>query len=130
MHERGNIIKRYEGAGAPPPAGPYSPGIRFGDTLYVSGQGPFAADGSRIGETFADQVRITMGNIAKIAEAAGTTLDQAVRMGAYLQSLDDFQEFNAVVAEFLTEPYPARTTIQADLRGFDVEIDMGIAVTQ
>lgn len=123
------MITRYEGEGAPPPAGPYSPGIRFGDTLYVAGQGPFAADGSRIGETFADQVRITMGNIAKIAEAAGTSLDNALRMGVYVQTLDDFEELNAVVAEFLTEPYPARTTIQADLPGFDVEIDMIIGVT-
>lgn len=122
------MITRYEGKGAPPPAGPYSPGIRFGDLLFVAGQGPFAADGSRIGETFADEVRITMGNIAKIAEAAGTSLDHAVRMGGYLKTLDDFDEYNAVVAEFLTEPYPARTTIQADLPGFSVEIDMIIGI--
>lgn len=122
------MITRVDGIGAPPPVGPYSPGIRVGDLLFTAGQGPFDADGARVGETFADQVRVTMDNLAKIAAAAGTSLDHAVRMGAYLTTLDDFEEFNSIVGEYLTHPHPARTTIQADLRGFDVEIDLVIAV--
>jgi enamine deaminase RidA (YjgF/YER057c/UK114 family) len=49
-------------------------------------------------------------------------------MGAYLSTLDNFQEFNTVLKEFVTEPYPARTTIPVELRGFDVEIDAVIAI--
>jgi len=124
------MITRHEGADAPPPAGPYSPGIQIGNLLFVAGQGPFTADGSRAGESFAEQVRITMGNIEKIAQAAGTSLEHAVRMGGYLRNMDDFAEYNEVVAEFLTEPYPARTTIQADLPGFDIEIDMVIGIPE
>lgn len=124
------MITRHEGIGAPPPAGPYSPGVQVGNLLFVAGQGPFSAAGSRIGETFAEQVRFTMGNIAKIAEAAGTSLQHSIRMGCYLQTLDNFAEYNDVLMEFLSYPYPARTTIQADLRGFDIEIDMIIGIPE
>lgn len=122
------MITRISTELGPDPVGPYSPGIVVGNLLFVAGQGPFAPDGSRIGDTFAEQVRITMRNIQVIAEAAGTSLDNMVRMGAYLSTLDNFQEFNTVLKEFVTEPYPARTTIPVELRGFDVEIDAVIAI--
>lgn len=108
---------------APSPAGTYSPGIIAGNTLYLSGQGPFDAAGERVGLTFADQVRQTFSNLEAVAREAGTTLAATVRYGVYLKNLDDFAEFNEIAAEFLSEPLPARTTIEAPLRGFDVEID-------
>ena len=86
-------------------------------------QGPFDSSGERVGETFAGQVRQTFANLAAVAREAGTSLDRTVRLGVYLRCLDDFAEFNAVSRELLSEPYPARTTIEAALRGFDVEID-------
>lgn len=112
----------------PPPAGPYSPGIVHNGVLYLAGQGPFNSAGERVGETFADQVRQTFANLQANAEAAGTSLHNAVRYGVYLRSLDDFAEFNAIAAEYFVEPYPVRTTIEAALRGFDVEIDAIVAV--
>lgn len=108
---------------APRPAGTYSPGVIAGDTLYLSGQGPFDASGQRVGQTFADQVRQTFTNLEAVAQAAGVTLAATVRYGVYLKNLDDFAEFNEIASEFLPEPLPARTTIEAPLRGFDVEID-------
>lgn len=114
----------------PPPAGPYSPGIVHGSVLYLAGQGPFNAAGERVGETFADQVRQTFSNLQANAEAAGTSLHNAIRYGVYLRSLDDFAEFNAIAAEFLVEPYPVRTTIEVALRGFDVEIDAIVAIPE
>lgn len=116
-------MKQITSQQAPPPAGPYSPGIVAGGLLFLAGQGPFGPDGERVGETFADQVRQTFANLAAVARAAGTSLDHAVRLGVYLRSLDDFAEFNAVSAAFLSEPYPARTTVEVALRGFDVEVD-------
>lgn len=113
---------------SPPPAGPYSPGIVHGGVLYLAGQGPFDQSGARVGETFADQVRQTFANLQANAEAAGTSLEHTIRYGVYLRSLDDFAEFNEVAKEFLTEPYPVRTTIEVALRGFDVEIDAIVAV--
>jgi reactive intermediate/imine deaminase len=124
------MITRISSDQAPAPVGPYSPGIRVGNLLFVAGQGPFNADGSRGGETFADQVRLTMTNIQHIAEAAGTSLEHCVRMGGYLSTLDNFEEYNTILREYLTEPYPARTTLPVALRGFDVEIDVVIAIPE
>lgn len=114
---------------APPPAGPYSQGATFGGLVFLAGQGPFDANGQRRGETFAEQVRATFKNLETVAQAAGTSLHNAVRYGVYLKSLDDFAEFNEIAKEFLSDPLPARTTIQANLRGFDVEIDAIVALS-
>lgn len=62
-------------------------------------------------------------NLAAVAAEAGTSLAQVARLGVYLRALDDFAESNAVSREFLSEPYPAHTTVEAALRGFDVEVD-------
>jgi 2-iminobutanoate/2-iminopropanoate deaminase len=113
---------------APPPAGPYSQGMTVGNLLFLAGQGPFNEQGERVGESFADQVRQTFRNLETVAQAAGTSLSHAVRYGVYLKNLDDFAEFNTVAAEFLTQPYPVRTTIEVALRGFDVEIDAVVVI--
>jgi len=116
---------------APPPSGTYSQGVvASGPLLFLAGQGPFDAAGQRVGETFADQARQAFRNLEAVARAAGTSLEHAVRYGVYLRDLDDFAEFNEVAREFLVEPYPARTTIQAALRGFDVEIDAIVALPE
>lgn len=110
-------------ADSAPPAGPYSPGIRTGNLLFVSGQGPFDADGALVGEDFTTQARAAFGNVEKIIRAAGGDLSGIVRIGAYLNTLDDFAAWNLVMREFLPAPYPARTTIPVDLPGFLIEID-------
>lgn len=108
---------------APPPAGPYSQAIRVGDLLFLAGQGPFRADGAFVGGSIADQTRQTLTNLDAVARAAGGSLARAVRVGVYLSSMQHFAEMNATYVEFFEEPFPARTTIQSDLVGFDVEID-------
>jgi 2-iminobutanoate/2-iminopropanoate deaminase len=126
--EEEKMIEKFQPASVPTPSGPYSPGIKVGDLLFLAGQAPFDANGNRVGETFADQVRATLDNLERIANEAGTSLKNAVRIGAYLSTLNYFQEFNTVIAEYVSEPYPARTTIPVDLRGFDVEIDAVVYV--
>lgn len=105
------------------PGGAYSQGIVAGGFLFVSGQGPFDADGALVGESLADQARATFANIRAIAAAAGARLEDAVRIDAYLSDMDDFVEWDAVCAETFTKPYPARTTVGAPLVGYDVEIN-------
>ncbi|MDZ8274879.1 Rid family detoxifying hydrolase [Microbacterium aquimaris] len=122
------MIESVSTTDAPPPAGPYSQGLAVGGLVFLSGQGPFDENGNRVGETFADQVRRTFENLETVAQAAGSSLSNAVRYGVYLKSLDDFAEFNAIAAEYLTAPLPARTTIEAALRGFDIEIDAIVAL--
>ncbi|MGC5628788.1 RidA family protein [Georgenia sp. Z1344] len=113
---------------APAPAGPYSSGIVSGGFLFLAGQGPFDADSTLVGGSFADQVRRTFANLEAVAQAAGTSMSNAVRIGVYLNDMADWPEFNEVSKECLSEPYPARTSIQADLSGFLVEIDAVVAL--
>ena len=113
---------------APEPAGTYSSGIVSGGFLFLAGQGPFGSEANLVGETFADQVRQTFANLEAVATAAGTSMDNAVRIGVYLNDLADWAEFNEVSKEFLSTPYPARTSIQADLNGFLVEVDAIVAL--
>ncbi len=113
---------------SPKPAGTYSSGIVSGGLLFLAGQGPFDAESNLVGQTFANQVRQTFANLEAVATAAGTSMSNAVRIGVYLNDLADWAEFNEVSKEFLTEPYPARTSIQADLNGFLVEVDAIVAI--
>ncbi|WP_447950054.1 RidA family protein [Microbacterium aurum] len=113
---------------APAPAGTYSSGIVSGGFLFLAGQGPFNPDAFIVGETFAEQVRQTFANLEAVAAAAGTSMRNAVRIGVYLNDMSDWAEFNEVSKEFLGTPYPARTSIQADLNGFLVEVDAIVAL--
>jgi 2-iminobutanoate/2-iminopropanoate deaminase len=109
--------------GAPPPGGAYSQAIRVGDLLFLAGQGPFDAGSSFVGPSIADQTRQVLRNLDAVARAGGGSLSRAVRVGVFLSSMDHFAAMNAVYQEFFEEPLPARTTVQSDLVGFDVEID-------
>jgi 2-iminobutanoate/2-iminopropanoate deaminase len=122
------VIESVSSPQAPAPAGTYSSGIVSGGFLFVAGQGPFDAAGERAGDSFAEQLRQTFRNVQATAEAAGTSLEHAVRIGVYLRRIEDWAELNELSKEFLTEPYPARTTVQADLKGFDIEVDAVIAM--
>jgi 2-iminobutanoate/2-iminopropanoate deaminase len=124
------MIEQFKPASVPPPSGPYSPGIKVGNLLFLAGQGPFDAKGERVGETFADQVRATLDNLERVANDAGTSLKNAVRIGAYISTLNYFAEFNTIIGEYVSEPFPARTTVPVDLRGFDIEIDAIVYVPE
>ena len=108
---------------APPPGGAYSQAIAVGDLVFLAGQGPFTPAGEKIEGTFADEARQTFENLAAVAAAAGGSLANAVRVGVYLRNMDNFATMNDVYAEYFPEPLPARTTIQSDLPGFEIEVD-------
>ena len=108
---------------APQPSGGYSQGIVAGGFLYLAGQGPFDADGNRVGTTIAEQVRQVLENLDAVARAGGGSLQNAVRCGMYISDMAHFDEMDAEYRRFFSDPMPARTTIQSDLLGFDVEGD-------
>jgi reactive intermediate/imine deaminase len=111
-------------ADAPAPSGGYSQGIVAGRVLHLAGQGPFDPDGELVGAgSIEAQVRQVFANLARVAEAAGGSLANTVRVGAYLSDLAHFDEFDRVYRELFSDPLPARTTTQTDLVGFDVEAD-------
>ena len=104
---------------APAPKGPYSPGVTVSDrVLYVSAQGPFdPKTGAVVGDTFEDQVERVFENIKVIAEAAGATLDDVVKLTVFITDWSDFEVMNQICIRYFSEPYPARTPVKMEIPG-------------
>ena len=102
-----------EGLAVPKP--PYSPVVVSGDMVYTAGQIANDPQGNLVEGGIAEQARQTLENVRTCLEAAGCTLDNVVKVNAYLADLGDFPGYNEVYVEFFSEPYPARTSVQAGL---------------
>jgi 2-iminobutanoate/2-iminopropanoate deaminase len=104
---------RTENAPAPFQGAPYSQGIVAGDLVFVSGQlGIDPAGGHVVEGGIVEQTEQTMKNLAAVLEEAGSSLENAVMVSIFLVDLGDFQAMNEVYSRHLTEPYPARATVQ------------------
>lgn len=115
---------------APAAIGPYSQATRSGKTVFLSGQIPLdPATGQVIEGDITDQSRRVFENLKAVCQAAGGSLDEVMRVGIYLTDLGDFAAVNAVMADYFSAPYPARSTIEvAGLpRGVQVEVDAILA---
>lgn len=111
---------------APAAIGPYSQAVRCGGTVYLSGQIPLDPDTMvLVGDDITAQARRVFDNLNAVCQAADGSLDRIARIGIYLTDLADFAAVNAVMAEYFTQPYPARSTIgvAALPRGARVEVD-------
>jgi 2-iminobutanoate/2-iminopropanoate deaminase len=110
---------------APTPKAPYSQGIVANGFVFVSGQ--VAIDpqtGDPVHGTFEDELRLTLSNLKAILEAAGSGLDKVVKVTVFLADMTNFPKLNEIYREFFPQPYPARTTIQAQPPGgFQVEVE-------
>jgi 2-iminobutanoate/2-iminopropanoate deaminase len=115
-------------ARAPVPTFSYSQGVVFRDLLFISGQVPRDPETGEVPVALEDQVRLTLDNLAAVAEAAGTSLAHALRVNVYLDDLSRIREFDEIYRTYFTEPYPVRTTVRAGLRGYLVEIDAIVAL--
>jgi 2-iminobutanoate/2-iminopropanoate deaminase len=106
------------------PKAPYSPVVVSGDHVFTAGQVGFDVQGNLVAGGIAEQTRQALENVRGCLEAAGSGLDQVVKVTAFLADLGEFEGYNAVYREFFDEPYPARTTVQAGLpAGIRVEIE-------
>jgi reactive intermediate/imine deaminase len=111
---------------APQAIGPYSQAVRAGDTVYLSGQIPFDPKTMQLvsGDIEAE-IRQVFENLKAVAEAAGGSLANAVKVNVFLTDLGNFAKVNEIMATYCTQPYPARAAIGvAQLpRGARVEIE-------
>lgn len=106
------------------PVGAYSQGLRAGDFLFVSGQGPLdPATGQIVGDTVEEQTARVLENIKAILEAGGARMADVVKVTAHLSDLSLFERYNKVYATYFPDPKPTRTTVGSQLLGILVEID-------
>ena len=111
---------------APAAIGTYSQAVRIGNTVYISGQIPLdPATGALVSGDIELEIRRVFDNLRAIAEAAGGTLAQAVKVTVFLTDLVHFAKVNEIMAQYFPEPWPARAAIGvAQLpRGARVEVD-------
>ena len=99
---------------APKPVGPYSAALRSGQLLFVSGQVPLdPATGTMVAGDIAAQTRRALENVGLLLSAAGLSYADVARTTVFLADMNDFKAMNEIYATFFSEPYPARSTVQA-----------------
>lgn len=111
---------------APKAIGTYSQAVKLGDTVYLSGQIPLVPETMEmVAGDIGAQIRQVFENLRAVAQAAGGTLQDAVKLNVYLTDLKDFPVVNEVMGQYLKQPYPARAAVgvAALPRGARVEID-------
>lgn len=111
---------------APAAIGIYSQAIAAGNTVYLSGQIPLNPNTMQlVSEDFTKQAHQVFQNLRAVCQAAGGDLNDIVKLNAYLTNLADFAQFNEVMAQYFTEPYPARAAVGVSAlpRGAQVEAE-------
>jgi 2-iminobutanoate/2-iminopropanoate deaminase len=109
----------------PKPQGPYSPFVRAGDLIFVSGQGPVdpATNQYSLGD-IKHEVRITLENIRRILEQAGATPADVVKCSVFLRNGQDFPAMNEAYIAFFGDTRPARTTVEAKFYHTEMKVEI------
>lgn len=116
---------------APSAIGPYSQAIKVGNTVWISGQIPLDPNTMEVvSGGIVEETRQVFANLIAIADAAGGTLDNAVKINISLTDLNNFAAVNEVMADVFSEPYPARACVQVAAlpKGVQVEIEAVLAL--
>jgi reactive intermediate/imine deaminase len=111
---------------APAAIGPYSQATKVGNTVYLSGQIPLNPQTMEVVDGgIAEQTNQVFANLTAVTKAAGGSLQNLAKLTIFLTDLNDFATVNNIMAEYFTEPYPARATIEVSAlpKGVAVEIE-------
>ena len=112
---------------APAAIGPYSPAIRAGQLLFISGQVPIdPATGQMIEGDVAAQTRRVLDSVGALLLAAGRSFADVVRTTIFLADMNDFAAVNAIYAQYFSEPYPARATVQVARLPKDARVEIDV----
>lgn len=118
------MIERLSPPGIPAPRGAYSPAVRAGDFIFVSGQVPVDPVTNQMSSgDIEHETRQVLNNVKLVLSGAGATMADVVRVGVYIKDGAEFQRMNAVYAEFFGDDKPARSTIVC---GFAMDIKVEI----
>jgi len=114
-------------ANAAKPIGPYSPAIRAGNLLFISGQVGFdPATGTLIDGDVTAQADQVMRNIGSLLKAAGLGFEHVVRTTVYLADMNEFGKMNDVYARYVVDPPPARSTVQVARLPRDARVEIDV----
>jgi 2-iminobutanoate/2-iminopropanoate deaminase len=112
-------------ADAPKPAGAYSPAIRAGHLVFVSGQIPIdPASGELVTGDITAQTDRVMRNVAAVLKGAGLSFEHVVKTTVFLADMSEFAAYNEVYARYIVDPPPARATVQVARLPRDVKIEV------
>jgi len=113
--------------GAPRAIGPYSPALRVGNLLFVSGQISIdPATGQMVTGDITRQTDQVMRNLSAILEAAGTDFGHVARTTVFLTDMNEFGAMNDVYGRYVTDPPPARSTVQVSRLPRDVRVEIDV----
>jgi 2-iminobutanoate/2-iminopropanoate deaminase len=112
---------------APKAIGPYSPAVRAGQLLFVSGQIPIdPATGQMIDGDIGAQTRRVLDSVGALLSAAGLSFANVVRTTVFLADMNDFGAVNQVYGTYFVEPYPARATVQVARLPKDARVEIDV----
>jgi reactive intermediate/imine deaminase len=125
-----NSLEHFQADGAPAPGGSYSHGVIANGFLHTCGMGPIdPASGKVVEGDITVQTRQVLRNLEAILKTKGATFAQVVKVTTHLQELHrDFAGYDQAYREFLSAPFPVRTTVGSDLMNILVEIDFVVAL--
>jgi 2-iminobutanoate/2-iminopropanoate deaminase len=104
---------------------PLSMGVQSDNLVFVSGQGPLDLEtGEIVGETVAEQTRVTLDHVVVVLAAAGLEPADVVNVTVYLTDPDYYEALNEVYAEYFDEPYPSRSCLVTDMVNADQRVEV------
>jgi 2-iminobutanoate/2-iminopropanoate deaminase len=114
-------------AGAPKAIGPYSPALKVGNLLFLSGSIPLdPVSGQLVAGGIVEQTTQVMENIKSLLEAAGASFNNVARTTVFMIDLGEFAQMNEIYAKYFTAPYPARSTVQVVKLPRDVRVEIDV----
>ena len=114
-------------AGAPKPIGPYSPAIKVGNLLFLSGSIPLdPVSGALVAGGITEQTTRVLENIKGLLDAAGASFHNVARTTVFMVDLDESAQMNDVYSQYFSSPYPARSTVQVVKLPRDVRVEIDV----
>ena len=116
---------------APAAIGPYSQAVKVGGTVYLSGQIPLHPESMEpVSSEFNEQAHQVFKNLSSVAQAAGGSLSDCVKLNVYVVDLGNFASLNDIMSDYFQEPYPARAAVQVAAlpKGALIEIDAVLCI--
>ena len=115
---------------APDSIGPFSQGIRDGDTIYVSGQGPVDPEtGEVVSDDIVRQTERTLDNVEAVLQAGGSSLENVVKATVFVTDMDDYDDVNKVYDEYMSSPFPARSAVEVAALPIDIGVEIEVIAT-